>query len=85
VAGENLQKHSIILDCPSYQGNSGGPVLQIERDAFQTTVSVIGVVVEYVPFGDVATHPRLGYSTFTLENSGYSVAESMDPVLELIK
>jgi hypothetical protein len=58
----------------------------IERDGFQqTTVSLIGVVVEYVPFGDVATHPRLGYSTLTLENSGYSVAESMDPVLELIK
>ena len=60
-------------------------MLQIEHDGFQTLVSIIGVVVEYVPFGDVAQHPQLGYTSLTLENSGYSIAESMDPVLELVK
>lgn len=32
---------------------------QIERDGFQTIVPVVGVVVQYVPFGDIATHPVL--------------------------
>jgi hypothetical protein len=31
VAGKNFQKHTLILDCPSYQGNSGGPVFEIDR------------------------------------------------------
>jgi S1-C subfamily serine protease len=27
VAGQNLQRKAIVLDCPVYQGNSGGPVI----------------------------------------------------------
>jgi hypothetical protein len=32
VAGKNLQQHTLILDCPIYQGNSGGPIFEIDRD-----------------------------------------------------
>jgi hypothetical protein len=56
VAGQNLQRRSIILDCPAYQGNSGGPVLQIEADdanPFMTHYSIIGVVSEFIPFADI--------------------------------
>jgi hypothetical protein len=30
VAGQNVQNRSIVLDCPVYFGNSGGPVIQVE-------------------------------------------------------
>jgi S1-C subfamily serine protease len=80
VAGLNPQKRSIILDCPAYPGNSGGPVLQIENEVFQIHFEVIGVVREYVPFADVSRH-----STFAIfNNSGYSIATPMDYVWELI-
>ena len=31
VAGKNIQRSSLVLDCPAYFGNSGGPVFEIER------------------------------------------------------
>jgi hypothetical protein len=79
VAGQNPQKRSIVLDCPSYPGNSGGLVLEIESDGFQRRFRAIGVVREFVPF-DI----RSPYSQFIL-NSGYSIATPMDFVLELIQ
>ena len=79
VAGQNPQKRSIVLDCPSYPGNSGGLVLEIESEGFQTHFYAIGVVREFVPF-DI----RSSYSQFIL-NSGYSIATPMDFVLELIR
>jgi hypothetical protein len=80
VAGLNPEKRSIVLDCPAYPGNSGGPVLQIENEVFQAHFEVIGVLREYVPFADVSKH-----LTFQiLNNSGYSIATPMDFVWELI-
>jgi len=79
VAGTNPQKRSIIIDCPTYFGNSGGPVVELDREAFKTEFSVIGVVVQYVPFADV------GRSFMMLSNSGYSVVTPMDVVLDLVK
>lgn len=35
VAGTNPQTRSIILDCPSYFGNSGGPVVELEGRHFK--------------------------------------------------
>ena len=75
VAGLNETKRTIILDCPAYPGNSGGPAVEIEPDGFQRKFLVIGVVVEFVPW-------RAANFPF---NSGYSVVEPMDGVLELIK
>jgi hypothetical protein len=88
VAGQNTQRRSIILDCPAYQGNSGGPVLQIEMDDanFLTTrFSIIGVVSEFIPFADVWLNIRERYTNTTLLNSGYSIATPMDFVLDLAK
>jgi hypothetical protein len=85
IAGQNLSSHSIVLDCPSYQGNSGGPVLEVEPEGFSTHFWVIGVVVQSVPFVDTWVNIRQGYTNSTLLNSGYSIATPMDPVLELIK
>ena len=80
VAGKNLSTHSIILDCPAYFGNSGGPVIEVDEEGLTLRrFLVIGVVNKYVPYKD-------GGRTFAiLANSGYSVITPMDYVLELIK
>jgi Trypsin-like peptidase domain len=83
VAGTNRGKRSIILDCPSYFGNSGGPVLEVDREALTATFRVIGVISQYVPFVDTGVS-----RTFVMQmasNSGYSIATPMDFVLELVK
>jgi S1-C subfamily serine protease len=83
VAGTNPEKRSIILDCPSYFGNSGGPVLELDREAFRTRLRIIGVISQYIPFVDTG-----GSKTFVMQmatNSGYSIATPMDFVLDLIK
>jgi S1-C subfamily serine protease len=82
VAGQNLQRKSIVLDCPVYQGNSDGPVIQVEsKNLLEKHFSVIEVIGEFVPFVDQGQR-----STFiTLNNSGYSIATPMDFVMELAK
>jgi Trypsin-like peptidase domain len=80
IAGKNLLTHSIILDCPAYFGNSGGPVVEIDRQISTTTFRLVGIVDQYVPF--IQTDAR----TFEIHtNSGYSIAIPMDAVLRLIK
>jgi S1-C subfamily serine protease len=83
VAGTNPQNRSIILDCPSYPGNSGGPVVELDREAFRTHFTVIGVILQYVPFADVGHSNTLAIAI--LSNSGYSIAAPMDFVLGLVK
>jgi Trypsin-like peptidase domain len=86
VAGENPAQHSIILDCPSYQGDSGGPILEVERGFPQINYRIIGVMVSFVPFADTWQSERFpNLHNKTWQNSGYSVAVPMDFVLELIK
>lgn len=50
VAGLNPNGQSIIIDCPSYPGNSGGPVVEADRTPFSSNFNVIGVVSQFVPF-----------------------------------
>jgi hypothetical protein len=83
LAGTNPDKHAIIIDCPSYFGNSGGPVVELDREPFQTKMYIIGVVVAYVPFVQTG-----GGQTFVMQlasNSGYSIVVPMDFVMELIR
>jgi hypothetical protein len=78
VAGKNFQQHTLILDCPSYQGNSGGPVFEIDRRITQNAFYLIGVAEQYVPYA-------MGSPTINiLNNSGYSIAAPTDAVIEMI-
>jgi hypothetical protein len=79
VAGLNRQNKSIILDCPSYPGNSGGPAIELDPEGLSTRFRVIGVVSQFVPWVNSA----LGNTT--VSNSGHSVVTPMDFVLELFK
>jgi hypothetical protein len=86
VAGKNLKRRALVLDCMSFQGNSGGLVVGKEVENLTTTrFPLLGVLVEWVPFSESWQNSRFGYSNQTLSNSGYSIAEPMDVVLELIR
>jgi hypothetical protein len=78
IAGKNDKVGTLILDLPVYKGNSGGPVLEVETEGFGKKFRIVGVVVERVPA--ILTGEDVGIIT----NSGYSVAVSMNPVLELL-
>jgi hypothetical protein len=80
VAGENPRTHSIILDCPAYFGNSGGPVIEVDQESLiMKRYNIIGVVDQYIPYLDA------GKMFAMTANSGYSIAVPMDYVLELVK
>jgi V8-like Glu-specific endopeptidase len=85
IAGTNSKLKTIILDCPTYPGNSGGPVVEIEQigvNEFQARL--IGVVSEFVPYEIKWSNSRYNYTNSEIQNSGYSVITPIDIVLELM-
>lgn len=87
VAGKNKTLKTIILDCPGYKGNSGGPVVEAEEvELGKTKFTVIGVVSQFVPSEQTLENKTHGYSDTTtiMLNSGYSVAIPMEKVKELL-
>lgn len=85
IAGINPSQQTIILDCPVYQGNSGGPaILRQQVNSAQWEFYVIGIAVEWIPFLDVWESKRFRYTNETLSNSGYSVVESSESILSLV-
>jgi hypothetical protein len=79
IAGKDAQKRSLIIDGPVYRGNSGGPVFEVEPDGTDIYFHLVGIMVEFIPLTEK------GPDFMMLLNSGYSVAEPMDFVLELIQ
>lgn len=77
VAGKSNRLRMIILDCPAYQGNSGGLVLEVQQQPSSRSFKAIGMITNMIPF-DVK-------GTGELQNSGYSVALPMDTIVELMK
>jgi hypothetical protein len=85
VAGVSLNKHTIVVDSPSYQGNSGGPVVQVDHPTFEATrYQIIGVVSAFVPFEEEWENKTLRYSHVMVSNSGYTLVEPIDTVLDLV-
>ena len=89
IAGKNPKRGTIILDCPVYHGNSGGPVVAKETvNVTTTTYSVIGIATEFVPSFESLEIRQVG-NTNSLAlnyplNSGYSIVEPIDPILKLL-
>jgi len=84
VAGTNPDRKTIILDCPSYPGNSGGPVLEVEHvDLGKKNFKVIGVVSQFIPFSESRVNITHKDKKITVPTFGYTVAVSMDAVIEL--
>lgn len=85
VANINKTSGTIILDCPVYPGNSGGPVIQvdqIENNKFHYTI--IGVVSEFIPYSQHWRNLSNNIMHTEIFNSGYSVAVAMDYVFEML-
>lgn len=82
IAGKNINNRTIILDCPSYQGNSGGLVLEVSPD--RSIINPIGIISGFVPFVEVFKSVHFNYENRNVENSGYSVITPIDVILELI-
>jgi len=85
VANTYPKQGTIILDNCVHPGNSGGPVLEIEKiHANKTNFKIIGVVSQYIPICETWKNQLFDYENKKLLNSGYSVAVAMDYVFELI-
>ena len=85
VAGLNLGRKTIIIDCPAYFGNSGGPVLQVDHPQFgETRFRIIGLVSSFVPFQEEWENKTMRYSHVLKSNSGYTVVEPIDIALDLV-
>lgn len=86
IAGKNDKNRTIILDCPVYYGNSGGPVIEAESVGLTATeFHIIGMVSEFIPFDDKWYGLRRPFGMREIQNSGYSVVVPMDDILELIE
>ena len=85
IAGKNASKRTIIIDCPTYYGNSGGPVMMVEQVSLRKTeFPIIGLVSAFVPFKETWLNITHKTSHWEISNSGYSVVTPIDVVLELL-
>ena len=85
VAAINEQRKTLILDSSVFHGNSGGPVLEVEQQDAQTKkLHIIGIISQIIPVVASGLNPNSSHAATEKYNSGYSVAEPMDAVLELI-
>src|ERR1035437_8620893 len=85
VAGISPNKRTIIVDCPSYQGNSGGPVMEVDHPSLDvTSFKIIGLVSSFVPFQEEWAYKTYRYSYVGISNSGYTVIVPIDAALELV-
>lgn len=86
ISGKNPSKKTLILDAAVFKGNSGGPAFQYEETGGQRAVKLIGVVSEFVAIRDQKQSSLYGIVTeVEITNSGYSVIEPIDYVLELLQ
>ena len=80
---KNEKNRTIILDVPVFFGNSGGLVVEDQEEEPQFLP--IGVISEYVPFvEELFSLQHNEVTSFSRQNSGYSIAVPIDTVLDLI-
>lgn len=91
LAARYRSTNTLIIDCPSFPGNSGGPVFQtLEGPIYNNRrldgFLVIGIVVAVLPYHDLWQNVRYrGYVNIDLANSGYSIVEPIQKALDLIR
>jgi hypothetical protein len=85
IAGKNLKRETIIIDCPAYYGNSGGPVIEVDNISLtENKYLLIGVLSQFIPYTKTWENKTNKLSRLDVSNSGYSVVTPIDKVLELI-
>ncbi len=83
IAGIDVNYKTIIVDCPSYQGNSGGPLFVISED--KKKIGVIGIVSRSVIQVEYLTNSYYKYNNVNISNSGYTVIIPIEFAFELMK
>lgn len=83
IAGLNDERRSIVLDCPVYGGNSGGPALQVEDQVLSKRFTIIGLVSSAIQFREIWENHSLKYYQESLSNSGYSLVEPIGYAIAL--
>ena len=84
IASTYKQARTIILDCPTYGGNSGGPVIQLSINNGKKDFKLIGIVSQYIPYVQKWYNHRDSLENREYLNSGYSVATSWISVKEVL-
>ncbi|NBA86059.1 hypothetical protein GVN16_09820 [Emticicia sp. CRIBPO] len=82
ISGINTNEETFIIDCPSYQGNSGGPVVEQGEDGY---FRIIGLVSQYIPYETTWYNNRERIKNTEVSNSGFSVCVPFDKINELIE
>lgn len=82
ISGINKAKETFIIDCPSYNGNSGGPIIEHGKDGY---FYVIGFVSQYIPYETTWYNNRERIKNVEVANSGFSVCVPFDRIIELIE
>ena len=82
ISGINTNEGTFIIDCPSYQGNSGGPIVEQGEDGY---FRVIGLVSQYIPYETTWYNNRERIKNVEVANSGFSVCVPFDKISELIE
>jgi hypothetical protein len=84
VAGKYSEEKTFIIDCPSYPGNSGGPVIVKTPTKTGVEFKLIGILIEFIPYEEQWKNTRNNLINTQHYNSGYSVVEPIDFIYELI-
>lgn len=69
IAGKDYEQNTILIDCPAYGGNSGGPILVKTHNKLK----MIGLVSSYVPYYDYWINPVTKITNTETINSGLTV------------
>ena len=80
IAGISKKYNTIIVDCPVYHGNSGGPVFLERLDFEQYSIALAGIVIEFIPL----INSTIQKKDLILETSSYSVIIPIEYALNLI-
>lgn len=83
IAGKNDKLRTIIIDGTVHHGNSGGPVLRVYPSG---QAKIIGIITQLIPDAEISVKEGTNlYTNISWQNSGYSVVEPIDVVIEMIE
>ncbi len=87
LSGKNLKFRTLIIDCPVNYGNSGSLVIEMEEISLgKHRYFAIGIAIRIVQvlemgFVEISSFKK----SITYTNTGYSIVEPIDTVIELLK
>lgn len=82
IAGINSEDNTFIVDCSAYYGNSGGPLLELNK---KDELKLAGIVSRYIPFViEWRNNREISVSHVEYLNSGYSVCVPTNRIIHLL-